>query len=69
MNRTESTSPQDSYVLEVGVIIGGVLSEPPFRHDRRIGESLDQTRGRRRLEERTADYWLPSLMTKHVHEP
>jgi hypothetical protein len=36
MNRTESTSPQDSYVLEVGVIIGGMLSEPAFRHERRI---------------------------------
>ena len=33
MNRTESTSPQLSYVLEVGVIIGGVLSELAFRHD------------------------------------
>ena len=36
MNRTESTSPQHSYILEVGVIIGGGLSEPAFRHDCRI---------------------------------
>jgi hypothetical protein len=36
MNRTESTCPQLSYVLEVGVIIGGVLRELAFRHDCRI---------------------------------
>jgi hypothetical protein len=36
MNRTESTSSQHSYVLEVGVIIGGVFSEAAFRHDCRI---------------------------------
>jgi hypothetical protein len=36
MDRTERTSPQHFYVLEVGVIIGGLLSEPAFRHDRRI---------------------------------
>ena len=34
MDRTERTKPQHSYVLEVGVIIGGVLSEPAFRHCR-----------------------------------
>jgi len=33
MNRTESTCPQHSYVLEVGVIIGGVLSVTAFRHE------------------------------------
>ena len=36
MNRTGSTSSQRSYVLEVGVIIGGVLGQPAFRHDCRI---------------------------------
>jgi len=35
MNRTGSTSSQRSYVLEVGVIIGGLL-ELIFRHDGRI---------------------------------
>ena len=36
MNRTGSTSSQRSYVLEVGVIIGGMLGQPAFRHDCRI---------------------------------
>jgi hypothetical protein len=36
MNRTEATIPQHSYVLEVGVIIGGGLSERAFRHGGRI---------------------------------
>ena len=36
MNQTKSTSPQLSYVLEVGVIVSGVLSELAFRHDCRI---------------------------------
>jgi hypothetical protein len=78
MNRTESTCPQHSYVLEVGVIIGGVLSVTAFRHELQNRDFGSRDRWNRRdgaagrkntLQSSDSQFTIGALMTKRPAPP